>query len=141
MPILKRSPSDSSRLGPTHAGGVVYRKITNEAQYLLVRAHTRTREWVFPKGHIESAETIEQAALREVLEESGVRARIKAGLGELEMDSGIAAMFLMVCEMEDAAPAEREITWLTRELALNTLTFEESRKLLISAHQIVERLP
>lgn len=32
----------------------------------------RTGEWVFPKGHIEDGETLLEAALREVEEESGV---------------------------------------------------------------------
>lgn len=40
-------------------------------------------EHLFPKGHVEEGETLEQTALREVAEEVGVKAEIVAGLGEI----------------------------------------------------------
>ena len=39
------------------------------------------REWVFPKGHIEQDETPEQAAIREVREETGVQIAIDGRIG------------------------------------------------------------
>jgi len=36
----------------SHAGGVVFRRATNELEYLLVRARKPLWAWVFPKGHI-----------------------------------------------------------------------------------------
>ena len=58
------------------AGGVVLRRAgpASPAQVLLVRY--RSGDWAFPKGHIEGSETPEQTAVREVQEETGVRARI-----------------------------------------------------------------
>ncbi len=41
----------------------------------------KRREWVFPKGHLEEGETAEQAALREVREETGVEIAIDEWLG------------------------------------------------------------
>ncbi|PLX31641.1 MAG: NUDIX hydrolase [Clostridiales bacterium] len=41
-------------------------------------------DWVLPKGKAEEGETLEQTALREVFEETGVRAEIKDYLGEIE---------------------------------------------------------
>lgn len=52
------------------AGGVVF----GAAGRVLVLRH-RKGEWVFPKGHIDPGESPLEAALREVEEEAGVRAR------------------------------------------------------------------
>lgn len=49
---------------------------------LVIR--NRFGEWVLPKGKIEPFETPPEAALREVLEETGVRAKIMCPLGTTE---------------------------------------------------------
>lgn len=64
------------------AGGVVYRD--NDAGYEFVAVQrARHDDWSLPKGHIESGETREQAAIREVKEETGIDARIVAPIGEV----------------------------------------------------------
>ena len=57
------------------AGGVVF---DEAGRVLLIR--DRNGFWVFPKGHIDPGETPEEAAVREVLEETGVRAQVLAPL-------------------------------------------------------------
>ncbi len=119
----------------THAGGVVRRVIDGRREYLLVQTRSPSHEWVFPKGHIEPGEAAERAAIREVREEAGVDAKIVAPLGELRLDIGTAAMFLMTCNAADNI-RERAITWLTFEAAHDALAFAESRDLLMLADQI-----
>lgn len=51
------------------AGGVVVKKIKNIPHILLIR-DKRYNDWILPKGHVESNETLEETALREVLEEA-----------------------------------------------------------------------
>ncbi|RUM59499.1 MAG: NUDIX hydrolase [Persephonella sp.] len=64
------------------AGGVVFRKNENgQVEILLIRVKTR---WSFPKGNIERGEPKDQAALREVKEETGVDAKILDYLGEVD---------------------------------------------------------
>ena len=54
----------------TSAGGVVVRFESGRPLYLLIRdAHGN---WGFPKGHVEKGERPESAAIREVLEETGL---------------------------------------------------------------------
>ncbi len=41
-------------------------------------------EWCLPKGHLEAGETPEQAAVREIEEETGIRGRILDALGTID---------------------------------------------------------
>jgi 8-oxo-dGTP pyrophosphatase MutT (NUDIX family) len=56
------------------AGGVVYR--FQDSQLLLLLIEDRYGKVTLAKGKQEAGETLEEAALREVLEETGVRGRI-----------------------------------------------------------------
>lgn len=40
--------------------------------------------WLLPKGHVEPDETIEEAAVREIAEETGILGRVVAPLGTLD---------------------------------------------------------
>ena len=55
--------------------------VCDAERILLIR--DRYGYWAFPKGHLERAETPEEAALREVAEETGVLAVIKGKLGTI----------------------------------------------------------
>jgi periplasmic divalent cation tolerance protein len=62
------------------AGGVVYRKHGDQIQIALI--HVRNR-WGLPKGHVEEGERIEETALREVREETGLEGRVVKKLGDI----------------------------------------------------------
>jgi 8-oxo-dGTP pyrophosphatase MutT (NUDIX family) len=68
------------------AGGLVIdRRGTGASAALIGRVDRRGRlEWVLPKGHVEDGETPEQAAVREVREETGLHARVVSPLGEID---------------------------------------------------------
>jgi len=75
---VKRSPR--SRVEHQHsAGGVVAR-----GEELLLIATAGRKRWQLPKGHIEPGESSEQAALREVREETGVSGRVVAPLDGID---------------------------------------------------------
>ena len=63
------------------AGGVV----ADGGRVLLIKTKNLKGEevWTFPKGWIETGERPEQAALREVLEETGYEAEVVRPLGEV----------------------------------------------------------
>lgn len=86
----------------THAGGVVFQLAPDgTANYLVIHPNKKqtpeqikagtpkeidTSEWVLPKGHVELGESHGDAALREVREEAGVRARIVCPLDLVEYE-------------------------------------------------------
>lgn len=53
-------------------GAVLYSRTKQGIRYLLL-FQNGSRTWSFPKGHMESGETKEQTALREVFEETGMK--------------------------------------------------------------------
>ena len=58
------------------AGGVVYRRGGSSGLEVVLVARPRERLWALPKGKPEPGESIEQTALREVAEETGLRVAI-----------------------------------------------------------------
>jgi diadenosine hexaphosphate hydrolase (ATP-forming) len=64
------------------AGGVVM----GHAGVLLIKVKNLQGQvvWTFPKGHLEPGETAEEAALREVEEETGWRCKILGPLLDVE---------------------------------------------------------
>jgi 8-oxo-dGTP pyrophosphatase MutT (NUDIX family) len=68
------------------AGGVVLGELRPEAPVALVahRSVRGTLQWTLPKGAQEQAETVEQAALREVREETGLEAELVGPLDTID---------------------------------------------------------
>ena len=66
------------------AGGFVISKTDPNLVALMARFNRGGKlEWCIPKGHLEEGETNQQAALREVFEETGLEAEIISELGEV----------------------------------------------------------
>ena len=67
------------------AGGVVFRPSAEGKGWDIVAVQrARHGDWSLPKGHIEPGETRQQAAIREVKEESGIDALVVHPLGEVD---------------------------------------------------------
>jgi 8-oxo-dGTP diphosphatase len=63
------------------AGGVVWRG-SGDAVEIAVVHRPRYDDWSLPKGKLDAGESFEEAALREVEEETGMRCRLGRELGE-----------------------------------------------------------
>lgn len=78
--------SHPRRREETSAGGLVVDRSGPEPRAALIARAGRDGElrWCLPKGHVESGETLEQTAEREVEEETGIRCRVLAPLGTID---------------------------------------------------------
>ncbi len=65
------------------AGGVVYREVDGRLEVVLCGRNGEPPLWGLPKGTPDEGETIEQTALREVREETGLDVVIQAPLGTI----------------------------------------------------------
>ena len=64
-----KSNGDFKKIKRVSAGSVILRQDNGTWQALLLRAWTH---WDFPKGNVENGESLYQAAIREVKEETGI---------------------------------------------------------------------
>ena len=118
----------------THAGGVVYKLKDGITYYLLVRPKENKDEWVFPKGHIEQGEGHDEAALREVHEETGVIGRLICPVASMafktKKEDVYGKFYLMECLYEGDAREARVREWFPLEKALGALTFANAKHVL-----------
>ena len=125
----------------THGGGVVFKLTSEGPRYLLVEASGTRDRWVFPKGHVEDGETSASAALREVGEEAGVRARLIRRLRPVEHMKGgerISIVYFLMAYAGRTRPLDkRRIRWLAFDEALEALDRGKSRRVLRSADRLI----
>ncbi len=102
-------------------------------------------EYLFPKGHVEAGETLQQTALREVAEEVGVDAEIVADLGEIsfpyEGDEVRVTFYLMratrlLADWQDHLKTDTTVVPWNDAPAL--LSFENYRDLWSRADRILQ---
>jgi 8-oxo-(d)GTP phosphatase len=115
------------------AGGVVARRRGEGLELLLVH-RPRYGDWSFPKGKNDPDETDEYAALREVLEETGILCSVGHELGTTEYtDSAgrpkVVRYFAMGPLAGTFTPHEEvdEIAWLSLDEARARLTYDRDR--------------
>ena len=86
VPTDIRRPKLVEASEETSAGGLVLDRSEPEIRAALIGKLDRRGRlmWSMPKGHIEPGETREQAAIREVREETGLEGEILAELGAVD---------------------------------------------------------
>jgi 8-oxo-dGTP pyrophosphatase MutT (NUDIX family) len=104
---------------------------------LLVTARRNPGNWIFPKGHVESGETLRAAAVREAREEAGVEGKVVAAAGRMAFEFGdntYRVTYFVVRTSDVGQEREgRRLRWLKYKQALRRLTFDETRDLLRDA--------
>lgn len=130
------------------AGGVVFRASDGRHLFLLIR--DSYGNWGFPKGHLERGEPADGAALREVLEETGLSPVTVHGFIETidwffrfrgALIHKNCQYFLMEAAASDTKPQRAEgITacrWATIDEALDLIPYENARAVLRHANELL----
>jgi ADP-ribose pyrophosphatase YjhB (NUDIX family) len=121
------------------AGGLLWR--SSPAGRLIAIIHRPRRDdWSLPKGKLTGGEGWEEAALREVKEETGCRARITGFAGASNYLSRRGPKLVLYWHMElvresqlDAGDEVDELDWVSPSDALKWLDYESDRRLLVRA--------
>jgi ADP-ribose pyrophosphatase YjhB (NUDIX family) len=120
------------------AGGIVWKRGAGGWRLALIH-RPRRGDWTLPKGKLESGETFEEAALREVAEETGCEARLGpfAGASSYTSRRGPKVVLYwhmtLVREGTETAQEVDEVRWLTPTQARRKLDRERDRRLLRGA--------
>lgn len=122
-------------------GAVVFREENGKTKYLLIR-NRRSAHWGFPKGHIEPGESDEETAIREVLEETGLRIEILPGFvrksnytiqGKIEKNVSIFLARTADTRYKLQVEEIEECGWFDYNDALKTLNYENDKMILNEA--------
>lgn len=132
------------------SGGVVYRKNL----WLITRSSPSSEYpkavWRLPKGWVDQGETTEAAAVREVAEESGVKAKIVRKIETVRYffttpEKNKVLKFVTFFLMEFSADLPEgfgwetsEIAWLPYQEAFKKLTYAGEKQVLKKANELLK---
>jgi 8-oxo-dGTP pyrophosphatase MutT (NUDIX family) len=123
--------------GPVPAGALIGR--TNRRGQLL---------WSLPKGHLEGGETAEQAAVREVAEETGITGTIVGELGTIDfwfiadgrrIHKTVHHFLLRAIggQLSDSDVEVTEVAWVPLPDIADKLAYSDERDLLTAANRLL----
>ena len=134
------------------SGGVVFRPTGAGYEVALIRVPRADGDaWALPKGWVEKGEDLEQTAVREVREETGLDAKVLRKLGEVtyefyskgDRSRIVKTVHLFLMEYLDGSTSDHddeveEVRWFPLEDALRTLTYENEREMLEKAIGLIQ---
>jgi len=138
-------PDSSEPYEPDAAAGGLVADMdpAGDVRVVLIRSRRRKADvWSLPKGHFRKRETLEETALREVAEETGLQTRIVAPLGSIDywfVEKGVryhkfVHYFLMTPtggSLDDHDDEVEEARWLRWDAAIARMTYPNERALII----------
>ena len=117
---------------------------------LIGRTNRRGRLlWSLPKGHLEEGETLEEAAIREVAEETGITGDIIGSLGTIDFWFVVEGRrvhktvhhYLMRAvsgELSDSDIEVTEVAWVPLPRIADRLAYSDERGLLDEARRLLQ---
>lgn len=119
-------------------GAVIWREQEGKPHVLVIR-HQNGGHWAFPKGHVEGNETEEQTAVREILEETGLKVKLDTSFRRVVTFSPKPRVIKDVIyfaakstggKLKRQEEEVMDIRWLTIGEALKFITYETDKAVL-----------
>lgn len=140
------------RVDETSAGGLVVDDAGPVVRAALIGRRGRHDRllWSLPKGHLEPGESAEQAAVREVAEETGILGRVLAPLGVIDfwfiadgrrVHKTVHHFLLRAVsgELSDADVEVSAVAWVPLHELSDTLAYADERELAERAPGLLAR--
>lgn len=138
-------PSDAPNDLIRAAGGIVFRFVPGGRVEIACIYRESRGDWTFPKGKLDAGETFEEAALREVFEETGMWCQVIQFVGTTNYTHRkgkpkIVAYYLMSPDDGEFVPSEEvdELVWLPLEQVRDHLTWDRDQELFDMTVQLAE---
>ncbi len=140
------------------AGGIVVRPNKGNFEVLMIKDHKG--KWTFPKGHVENGENPDQAAIREIGEETGLaNLSVRHRVGKVRyffrdkwQKPGRLVDKTVIYFLLDASPNAKanpprdwsqgsepisDASWYSFAEALNITGYKDNKKLLLNAQDLL----
>lgn len=131
------------------SGGIIFRKIAGRIEIILI-ALKGGKVWCLPKGFVEKGEMPEDAAAREVMEETGLTGRVLRKIGDIyywyynKADNTkcrkTVHFYLLEYLSGDTSGHDDEVDdaeWFPFEAALARLTYKGERDIALKAREML----
>ena len=133
------------------AGGVAFRKKGERIEVALISVGTDNR-WQLPKGLVDKGESTEEAALREVREETGIDTEVVKLIDKVEYwyfwkEDGqrvryhkFVYFFLLRYKSGDVKDHDREVNearWFEIDQSIEALAFDSEKKIVEKAKALI----
>jgi len=122
------------------SGGVLF---DAKSQKIYLVQKKETDEWLLPKGHMDEGETIEEAAKREIFEETGYASEVKNLLSVQirpdikEPNKSKVIFWFLVNLLDDVRATDTQMEdenfegrWFSKEEAIKILRWDEDKRLI-----------
>jgi 8-oxo-dGTP diphosphatase len=123
------------------AGAVCWREVGKDLMVAIIH-RGRYQDWSFPKGKVDSGETLAEAAVREIKEETGLKVKLGVPLSTVSypIDKGkTKVVHYWAAKVTDKALASSkfkpdeevsEVVWVKADQAFEKLSYKHDRELL-----------
>lgn len=131
------APAQPSNPPVIRAAGGIIQRATPSGDEVMIVYRKRNQDWTLPKGKVRDGESFQEAALREVAEETGCSCALGNYLGTISYaDDGIpkVVMFWKMSVIEESRVADTEeigeAAWMPIVSAVQRLTHAQEKALL-----------